>query len=136
MTDEPSHTPKRFTRVARPREGAIPADYSRVKFRDSLDAITTLLHHASIGGRDSFVRDSPAYASGSMVVIRIAALFETAEFSAYLDATPEEARGGIVTMRNIASHAGYRPMDDDVFWSTLTTLIPSLLAEWRRTAAD
>lgn len=136
MTGEPSPAPRRFTRVARPSEGAIPEDYSRVKFRDSLEAITTLLHHARIGGRDSFVRDSPAYASGSMVVIRIAALFETAEFSAYLGTTPEEARRGIVTMRNIASHAGYRAMDDDVFWSTLTTLVPSLLDEWRRIAAD
>ena len=76
------------------------------------------------------------YASGSMVIIRMAALFETDEFSAYLGSTPEAARRGIATMRNIASHGGYRSMDDDVFWATLTRQVPPLLAEWRTYSED
>ena len=127
---EPPRSPQRFTRVPRPRGDTSRGAFSRAKFRDSLAAISTLHHHAVTGGRAAFTLDSPPYAAGSMVIIRMAALFETDEFADFVDATPELARRGIITMRNIAAHVGYRAMDDSVFWETLTTLIPPLLDEW------
>lgn len=134
--DTPSPTPpgRRFTRLPRAGADATEAEITRVKFRDSLDAIETLLGHAVMGGREAFSRDSPAYASGSMVVIRIAALFETGEFQTYLDGVPEAVVGAIKTTRNIASHSGYRSMNDDVFWTTLTVDLPPYLSAWRAAA--
>jgi len=130
MTEPDSHAP-RFTRVPRASDDAAPLVHARIKLTDSLDAITTLLHHAVDGGRGAFQRDSPAYACGSMVIIRIAALFETDEFDEFLGATPETVRRAIATTRHIASHSGYRSMNDDVFWSTLTEHLPPYLATWR-----
>lgn len=121
----------RFTRIPRAPLDATPEEHSRVKLTDSLDAITKLLGHAVEGGRDAFQRDSPAYACGSLVVIRIAALFETDEFDEFLGETPAPVRRAIVTIRNIASHSGYRSMNDDAFWSTLTDDLPAYLTAWR-----
>lgn len=128
---DPEEKASRFTRIPRAPRDASPAEHSRVKLTDSLDAITKLLCHAVEGGRDAFQRDSPAYACGSLAMIRIAALFETDEFHDFLGETPEPVRRAIVTIRNIASHSGYRSMNDDVFWSTLTDHLPAYLTMWR-----
>lgn len=66
-----------------------------------------------------------------MVIIRIAALFETDAFDQFLGATPQTVRRAITTTRNIASHSGYRSMNDDLLWSTLTEHLPPYLASWR-----
>lgn len=83
-----------------------------------------------------FGRNSPAYASGSMAIIRTAALFETDEFQQLLGEVPDEVVRGIVATRNIASHSGYRSMNDDVFWDTLTIHLPPYLDAWRSAARD
>jgi hypothetical protein len=131
---ETSDERRRFTRVARADHDESSSEISRAKFEESLDAIDTFLHHAIVGGRDEFVDNSPAYASGSMAIIRTAALFETEEFAIYLSEVPDEVARGIVTTRNIASHSGYRSMNDDVFWDTLTIHLPPYLASWRAAA--
>lgn len=134
MSDDGVERPRRFIRVPRASAEAALAEIARVKFTDSLDAIETFLHHAVEGGREMFGRNSPAYASGSMAIIRTAALFETAEFAPYLGSVPEEVVHGMITTRNIASHSGYRSMNDDVFWATLTVHLPPYLEAWRAAA--
>lgn len=136
MSDQGAERKSRFTRVPRAAPEAGPEEITRVKFNDSLDAIQTFLDHAVEGGRDVFGRNSPAYASGSMAIIRTAALFETDEFQQLLGEVPDEVVRGIVATRNIASHSGYRSMNDDVFWDTLTIHLPPYLDAWRSAARD
>ncbi len=69
-----------------------------------------------------------------MAIIRAAALFETDEFEAHLGDVPEEVKRGLITMRNIASHSGYRSMNDDIFWHTLVSELPPHLVSWRTAA--
>lgn len=121
--------PRQFSRA--PRTDASPSDTARANFAESLDAIETFLEHATTGGREAFTRNSPAYASGSMVIIRSAALFEVEEFAPFLSGVPSDVANAIRTMRNIASHGGYRAMDDTLFWATLTIDLPPHLARWR-----
>lgn len=71
-----------------------------------------------------------------MAVIRTGALFDTDEFRDYLIDVPDDVVRGIKTTRNIASHAGYRSMDDDVFWETITTHLPPRLKTWRDAARN
>jgi hypothetical protein len=132
MSDHESPAP-RFSRRPRTEDTSAP-NLVRAKFIDSLDAIETLLGHAVRGGREQFERDSPAYASGSLAIIRTAALFETDEFAPYLAGVPDDIVRGIITTRNIASHAGYRSMNDDLFWTTLTAHLPPYLVAWRSAA--
>lgn len=134
MSDEGATTGRRFTRLPRSATDPSSTEIARANFNDSLNAIQAFLDHAVRGGREAFERNSPAYASGSMAVIRTAALFETDEFKEYLGDVPAEVVRGITTTRNIASHSGYRSMNDDVFWDTLTIHLPPYLAAWRRTA--
>lgn len=133
MTDVPPGSGK-FTRI--PRTSGSPGVDVRAKLRDSVEAIEAFLHHAVASGRDAFRRNSPAYASGSMAVIRAAALFETGEFDDLLTETPADVRRALRTLRNIASHSGYRSMDDDILWLTLTRDLPPHVASWRRAAFD
>jgi hypothetical protein len=122
-----------FTRV--PRTPRTPSnDVDRRNFVESLDGIETLLHHAVEGGRRAFARDSPAYASGAMVIIRTAALFEVSKFATFLGDVPDEVVRGITTTRNIAAHSGYRAMNDDLLWDTLTEKVPPLIESWREAA--
>ncbi|MER7447557.1 antitoxin [Microbacterium foliorum] len=136
MSDQSRPHGHSFTRVPRAGDGATAAEISLIKVNDSLDAISTLLDHAVSGGREAFVRDSPAYASGSMAVIRAAALFETEEFEAHLGDVADEVRRALITMRNIAAHSGYRSMNDDLFWQTLIVDLPTHLESWRAAARN
>ena len=62
-----------------------------------------------------------------MVIIRLAALLERPEFLPYLVAISEDERRAIRTTRNIAAHAGYRSMDDSLFWMAITRRVPEIL---------
>ncbi|MDW4574494.1 helix-turn-helix domain-containing protein [Microbacterium sp. M3] len=134
VSDDTPRRAGRFARVPRSAEDATTSEIARAKFTESLDAIDTFLDHAVSGGRGAFERNSPAYASGSMAIIRTAALFEMDEFAEYLGDVPDEVVRGITTTRNIASHAGYRSMNDDLFWDTLTVHLPPYLDTWRAAA--
>lgn len=136
MSDEGITQGRRFTRVPRSATDPSNAEIARANFNDSLEAIQSFLDHAVKGGRGAFARNSAAYASGSMAIIRTAALFEADEFKEYLGDVPEVVVRGITTTRNIASHSGYRSMNDDVFWDTLTIHLPPYLAAWRAAAID
>ena len=45
----------------------------------------------------------------------------------YLVAISEDERRAIRTTRNIAAHAGYRSMDDSLFWMAITRRVPEIL---------
>ena len=62
-----------------------------------------------------------------MVIIRLAALLERPEFMPYLVTISEDERRAIRTTRNIAAHAGYRSMDDSLFWVAITRRVPEIL---------
>lgn len=134
MTESESQPAARFRRA--PRAEQRPAPHAQANFLESVDAIEAFLGHATSEGRSAFRRTSPSYASGSMAIIRAAALFETAEFAPFITDTPAEVVTALRTMRNIASHAGYRAMNDDLFWVTLTVELPPHIASWRRAAED
>ncbi len=134
MTESESQPAARFRRA--PRAEQPPAPHAQANFLESVDAIESFLGHAISGGRSAFRRTSPSYASGLMAIIRAAALFETDEFAPFVADTPAEVVTALRTMRNIASHAGYRAMNDDLFWVTLTVELPPHIASWRRAAED
>ncbi|MFE7845717.1 hypothetical protein ACFUTX_11070 [Microbacterium sp. NPDC057407] len=69
-----------------------------------------------------------------MAIIRTAALFEADEFQQLRGDVPEEVVRGIVTTRDIVSHSGYRSMNDELFWDTLTIHLPPYLDAWRSAA--
>lgn len=132
MTDGATpDSPRRFERIPRTERDESSTNIARAKLADRLEAIEAFLGHAVAGGRAGFTRNSPAYASGSMVVIRAAALFELREFDALLGDVPSDVIDAIRTIRNIAAHGGYRAMNDDVFWTTLTVHLPPHLEQWR-----
>lgn len=122
----------RFTRA--PRAGNPATEVARENFLESLDAIDAFLLHATSSGRGKLQRNSPAYASGSMAVIRAAALFEVADFAQFLTGTPDEVVRALRTMRSIASHSGYRAMNDEFLWVSLTVELPPYIARWRNAA--
>ena len=132
MTDSDSQPSERFTR--RPRAAPETKRVALENFLDSVEAISAFLDQATSGGRDGFRRNSPAYACGSLAIIRAAALFETDAFSEFVADTPDEVAKALRTMRNIASHSGYRAMNDDRLWVTLTVELPPHVARWRTAA--
>jgi hypothetical protein len=69
-----------------------------------------------------------------MAVIRAAALFEVDEFADFLTGTPDEVVKALRTMRNIASHSGYRAMNDEFLWVSLTVELPPYITQWRNAA--
>ncbi|BFM24406.1 antitoxin [Microbacterium sp. che218] len=130
MTGSEPPEAARFTRAPRAEHSA--TTNARANFLESVDAIEAFLGHAVSGGREAFRRTSASYASGSMAIIRAAALFETDEFAPFVSDTPIEVVTALRTMRDIASRTGSRAMNDDLFWVTLTAELPPHIADWRR----
>lgn len=83
-------------------------------------------------GREGFHDGEETHDVACMVIIRFAALLERPEFAPHLAAVTREERLAIRTTRNIAAHARYRPMDDDLFWLAVTRRVPAILDRLRR----
>ncbi|WP_157509325.1 antitoxin [Glaciibacter superstes] len=87
-------------------------------------------------GREGFTESSSHYDVARMVVIRLAALLEHPEFAASARLLTTDEVAAIRTTRNIAAHAGYDGMNDDLFWIAVTVRVPSiihrLLDSWPR----
>ncbi|SDM88330.1 hypothetical protein SAMN04487766_10859 [Actinomyces ruminicola] len=110
----------------RPRRTAARS-HDRENLAGELNAIRRRVQMVSGTSRDSFHDGSDAYDVASMVIIRLAALFERPEFTPYLTAVTREERLAISTTRNIAAHTGYRSMNDDLFWAAVTQRVPEIL---------
>lgn len=62
-----------------------------------------------------------------MVIIRLASLTERPEFSPWADVLTQKEIVAIRAARNIAAHAGYAAMNDDLFWSAVTVTVPEMI---------
>jgi hypothetical protein len=95
--------------------------------RNELQRILHRCESVIEAGRESFAEGAPHYDVASMVVIRLAALLERPEFANLAERlTPDEITA-IKATRNIASHAGYVGMNDDLFWAAVTVRIPEIV---------
>jgi hypothetical protein len=102
--------------------------------RDELERISRRCEIVTQSGRESFTEGVPHYDVASMVVIRLAALLERPEFSALAETLSADEITAIKATRNIAAHASYVGMNDNLFWAAVTTRIPEIvqrLLDWR-----
>ncbi len=96
--------------------------------RDELQRILHRCESVSAEGRESFSEGAPHYDVASMVVIRLAALLERSEFADLAERLTADEVTAIKATRNIAAHAGYVGMNDDLFWAAVTVRIPKIVA--------
>lgn len=123
--EAPSEEP-RFS--PRPRRTA-PAG-SRHDTENTLTQLRAILHRTEIvrdAGRAAFADGQPAYDVASMVIIRLASLLERPELDMAHGPLSEDEVAAIRTTRNIAAHAGYRGMNDDLFWAAVTVRVPDIV---------
>ena len=95
--------------------------------RDELQRILNRCESVATAGRALFAEGTPHYDVASMVVIRLAALLERPEFGKLADRLTADEVTAIKATRNIAAHAGYVGMNDDLFWAAVTIRIPAII---------
>lgn len=96
-------------------------------FDAELDAIQYRIEKVIERGREAFFDGSSSFDHASMAIIRLSALFEDERFLRLLTPVTDAERRGIATTRSVVAHHGYRTMDDERFWSTITTDVPDVL---------
>ncbi|GAA1819313.1 antitoxin [Brevibacterium celere] len=102
-------------------------NFDRENIREELTRILQRAQAVASTPRDDFVDGAPSYDVASMVIIRLASLTERAEFGPWLDElTPMEVTA-IRATRNIAAHAGYTAMNNEVFWNAVTVRVPEII---------
>lgn len=101
--------------------------YERANLDAELELIRARIGIVVARGREGFHDGEEIYDVACMVIIRLAALLERPEFAPHLATITWEERLAIRTTRNIAAHAGYRSMDDDLFWLAVTRRVPEIL---------
>ena len=62
-----------------------------------------------------------------MVIVRLAAPLERPEFAASARLLTAEEAAAIRVTRNIAAHAGYDGMNDDLLWIAVTARVPAII---------
>lgn len=131
MSDPPASSPARFPRRrvdrAAERPDLPPGVDDLGAFVTELAAIERRIERVLASGRAAFSDGSDSYDHASMAIIRLAALFEDERFHRSLSSVSETERRGIATTRNVVAHHGYRAMDDERFWRTITIDVPALL---------
>lgn len=95
--------------------------------RNELHRILRRCESVIDAGRESFTEGAPHYDVASMVVIRLAALLERPEFADLAERLTADEITAIKATRNIAAHAGYVGMNDDLFWAAVTIRIPAIV---------
>lgn len=130
--DTPSGLGDKFARKPRnPRADENLETPSREAFDAELDSITARVSRVATAGWDAFVDGSASYDVASMAIIRLAGVFEVRRFEPFLvEVTPVEQRS-IKATRQYAAHGGYREMDDEEFWHTVTVDVPELISRLR-----
>ena len=78
-------------------------------------------------GRETFAEGAAHYDVASMVVIRLAAVLERPEFAASAGLLSFDEITAIKATRNLAAHAGYIGMNDELFWAAVTVRIPEII---------
>jgi hypothetical protein len=100
-------------------------------FAAELDAIENRIEKVLERRRESFIEGSDTFDHASMAIIHLAALFEDERFVRLLTPVTDVERRGIATTRNVVAHRGYRTMDDERLWLTITTDVPDVLRRVR-----
>lgn len=113
----------------RPRSDSDRRAYTDAEnIRNELQRIVQRCDSVIETGRESFAEGAPHYDVASMVVIRLAALLERSEFAGLAENLSADEITAIKATRNIAAHAGYVGMNDDLFWAAVTIRIPAMVA--------
>lgn len=137
-----SHNPKGETqppeRFAARRRDASPAGVSypgvpdkRTVFAEELARIEARIRKVRAGGRENFRDGEEHYDIASMAIVRLAALFEEKGYAEFLNKVAGEEAAGIAATRNFAAHSGYRRMNDNLFWESVTVHAPAFIAKVR-----
>ena len=125
-------TPRPRLSPSRRHPPSVPAPPSaRELFDQELDRIDARVTAIRGAGRAGFHDGAAHYDQASMVVIRLAALFEDDDHAELLSRVTDDERRGVSAMRNFAAHRGYRAMNDDWLWETVTVQVPQLLDRLR-----
>ncbi|MEW1980660.1 antitoxin [Citricoccus sp. NPDC079358] len=112
----------------RPRRAARRrAENDAENLRGELVRILRRTEIVSASERKDFSEGSPVHDVASMVIIRLAALLERPEFAISGRRLTSEETVAIRTTRNIAAHTGYVGMNDDLFWTAVTTRVPAII---------
>lgn len=125
MNDEESPI-KRFSPLPRRRAPKTSA-HDEANIREELKRIRNRVDSVASSERDDFVDGSASYDIASMVIIRLASLTERSEFTPWAQALSQDEIAAIRTIRNIAAHAGYAVMNDDLFWEAVTEFVPEIV---------
>lgn len=118
---EPRFTPQ-------PRRHALSRESTDLEnLRDELMRIRGRTEAVVRSDRQAFTEGSATFDVASMAIIRLAALLERPEFAELAHLLSGEEVAAIRTTRNIASHAGYEGMNDDLFWAAVTIRVPAII---------
>lgn len=115
-----------FTPAPRRRAQSRTAN-DQQNLRDELVRLRRRCDLVAASERAEFTEGAVQYDVASMIVIRLAALFDRSEAAALAALLTDDERIAIRATRNIAAHAGYAGMNDDLFWTAVTTRIPTLI---------
>lgn len=107
-------TNARFSPLPRRQAPKLSA-HDEANIRDELRRIRNRVDFVASSKRDDFVDGPDSYDIASMVIIRLASLTERSEFTPWSQALSSDEIAAIRTIRNIAEHAGYAVMNDDLF---------------------
>lgn len=124
MTDDEAKS--RFTPT--PRGHRVEESVHDVEnIRAELKRIIGRARYVASTDRSEFVDGSTSYDVASMVIIRLASLTERPEFSHLAIRLTSDEVTAIRATRNIAAHAGYVAMNDELFWAAVTVRVPEIV---------
>lgn len=136
MTEQPREPRSGRFAARRGSPSELRLDNDRENLRALLDDVDAGLERVALDGRSAFTHGSDSYAHGSLAIIHLATALERDEYTPYLMDIGDGERRGLVTTRNIIAHSGYKTMNNDQFWDTLTLHAPLLVQKVRNALAD
>lgn len=92
-----------------------------------LDALIRRIDRVRVVAPEDFSDGAPEYDTACMVIIRIAALLEREEHADAFQVLTDEEKRAIRTTRNMAAHAGYPSMNDELLYLAVTRRIPAMI---------
>lgn len=116
----------RFSPLPRRRVPRI-SSHDESNIREELRRILNRAKSVASGERDDFFDGDASYDIASMVIIRLASLTERSEFEPWAQVLSRDELAAIRAIRNIAAHADYAVMNDDLFWDAVTVRVPEII---------
>ena len=125
MTGEES-ADARFSPLPRRKAPKVSVQ-DEANIREELTRILNRAESVASSERNEFFDGAASYDIASMVIIRLASLTERSEFGSWAQALTRDELAAIRTIRNIAAHAGYAVMQDELFWEAVTVRVPEII---------